>query len=494
MKKTQQTAPAEYGHFINGDYVPGSSGEFISCVFPGDESRVVSLYPKGTAEDAQKAVDAARQAFDSGPWPSTNSTDRQAVLSRTARLIRERREELGLIECLESGKPITQALDEMDWAAGLWDYAAALTRCLHGETVNTLGDGLFGMTLRQPSGVCTVITPWNFPLLIASQKIPFALAAGCTCVVKPSEFTSGTTLLLGDILKQAGLPDGACNIVAGYGDPVGRTLVESSGTDVVTFTGSTAVGKRIAAAAGGNLKRVLLELGGKNPQIVFADAELDAVVDAVVHGVLFNAGQCCNSGSRLLVQDSVADELVERIQTALKQIRIGDPLDPDVRMGPVIHREHLEKIKRCVDAASEDGAQLVCGGVCSGGLLFEPTLLDHVNPAARIASEEVFGPVLSILRFVDEAQAVELANGTDYGLSAAVWTGCFDRAVRLARAVRSGTVWINTFLDGAPELPFGGFGQSGLGRELGPHSVLEFTELKTVTARTGQYAPKWLRG
>ncbi len=488
-------SPTQYQHFINGQSTSGESDGRIERTSPGHVDTIVSSYAEGTAADVTAAIAAARRAFDEGPWPSTSGAERQAILQKTADLIRANKMELGLIECLESGKPIAQARDEMDWAAGIWDYAAALCRHLHGETTNTLGDGMLGLTLREPIGVCALITPWNFPILIASQKIPFALAAGCTCVVKPSELTSGTTLRLAELLKEAGLPDGVCNVVTGYGDPVGSAMVESAAVDFVSFTGSTAVGKKIAESAGSTLKKVALELGGKNPQLIFADAEMDAVVDSVVHGVFFNMGECCNSGSRILVEESIADELVKRVVEASRTIPVGDPLDENVKLGAIINDKQQEKILGHVEDARKGGARVSLGGgelKCGTGRFVETTVIDGVTPDMAAASAEIFGPVLTVLRFKDESEALKIANGTNYGLSASVWTTNGDRAIRLTRALKAGTVWINTFLDGSPELPFGGYKQSGLGRELGPHSVEEFTEIKTVTMRLGEYSKKWL--
>ncbi len=486
--------PTHYRHYIDGRPTDGSTPGRIERRSPG-HNVVVSTYSEGAAADVRAAIDVARRAFDDGPWPRTSGAERQALLAAVADLIRRDRAELGLIECLESGKPIAQARDEMDWAASFWDYAAALSRHLHGETTNSLGDGMFGLTVREPIGVCGLITPWNFPLLIISQKLPFALAAGCTCVVKPSEFTSGTTLRLMDLLKEAGLPDGACNVVTGYGDPVGMAIVESHDVDMVSFTGLTAVGKQIAAASGGNLKKTALELGGKNPQIIFEDAELDAVVDAIVHGVYFNMGECCNSGSRIIVDESIADDLVSRVVDASKTVKVGDPLDESVKIGAIINDRQQQRILGAIDQARQDGANVLLGGEPvqqADGRFVQCTVIDHVKPDMEVAHFEVFGPVLSVLRFRDEAEALRIANSTTYGLSAGVWTRDFDRAMRLSRQLKAGTVWVNTFLDGAPELPFGGYRQSGLGRELGPHSVLEYTETKTITMRLGPYANKWL--
>ena len=482
--------PTHYQHFIDDADVRGE--DRIERHSPGHDGRLVSTFASGTKADAERAIAAARKAFDDGPWPHASGAERQAVLTKTAAFLRRDAEELAMIETLESGKPISQARNEIEWAAGIWDYAAALCRHLHGETTNSLGTGTLGLTLREPIGVCGLVTPWNFPLLIVSQKLPFALAAGCTAVVKPSEFTSGTTLRLAKLLQEAGLPGGVCNVVTGYGDPVGQTLAESGEVDMISFTGSTAVGRRVAEAAAGNLKKVALELGGKNPQLLFADCDLDAAVDAVLHGAFFNMGECCNAGSRVLVQGDIADELVKRLAKVAGSVRVGDPLDESTQVGAIINDAQQKRISDAVAEAEREGASVAFRGEAPGTGRFVPlTILDRVTPEMKAASFEIFGPVLSVIRVGDEDEAVRVANATGYGLSASVWTADGDRALRLTRRLRAGTVWINTFLAGAPELPFGGYGQSGLGRELGPHAVEEYTETKTVTIRLGAYQHQW---
>jgi len=487
--------PARYAMWIDGKpFDP--AGATITRASPAHDVPV-SVYPAGTATDVDRAVASARAAFDKGSWPRTSGADRAAVLTKTAALIRGHAAELALIETLESGKPIAQAREEMGWAAGIWDYAATLARGLRGETCNTLGEATLGLTLREPIGVVGLITPWNFPLLIVSQKLPFALAAGCTCVVKPSEFTSGTTLRLAALLKEAGLPDGACNVVTGLGDPVGARLCRHDEVDMVSFTGSTRVGREVVAASAGNLKKVALELGGKNPQVVFPDADLDAALDAVVLGVFFNMGECCNSGSRLLLHKDVPDSFVQRIVDEAAKVRIGDPLDEATQVGAIINEAQFEKIRGCIEAGRKEGARIRLGGnplASKAGRYIEATVIDQVRPGTTLASEEVFGPVLSILRFADPDEAAAIANGTMYGLSASVWTRDFDTAMCMSRAIRAGTVWINTFLEGAPEMPFGGYRLSGLGRELGRHAAEEYTEIKTVWAHLGPRTPAWVRG
>ncbi len=439
---------------------------------------------------------AAREAFDRGPWPHATGAERMTCLLKVAESIRQQKEELALIETLESGKPISQARDEVDWTAGLWDYAATLCRHIYGDTYNALGPGMLGLVIREPIGVVGMITPWNFPLLIISQKLPFALAAGCTCVVKPSELTSGTTLRLGKILAEAGVPDGVVNIVSGFGDPAGARLSSHPQVDMMSFTGSTGIGKAVVDAGRGNLKKVELELGGKNPQVVFADADLDAAVDAAVFGICFNMGECCNSGSRLLVQRPVAEELVRKVVELAREVPVGDPLDAKTKVGAIINEAQFNKILGYIDQGRRAGANLQLGGQplpILNGRFIEPTVFDGVQPDMAIAQEEIFGPVLSVLAFDTADEAVEIANATMYGLSAGVWTRDIDTALSVSRRIRAGTVWVNTFMDGQPELPFGGYKESGQGRELGRFAIEEFTELKTIQLHVGPRTSWWAK-
>jgi betaine-aldehyde dehydrogenase len=481
--------------WIDGKLVPARSGKTFLRESPA-HGIPVGEYPLADREDVDSAVAAARQAFDNGPWPYLSGADRSRVLLQTADVIRARKEDLALTETLESGKPIKQARDEMEWSAALWDYAGALCRHLHGDSYNSLGSQVLAFTVREPIGVVAMITPWNFPLLIISQKLPFALAAGCAAVIKPSELTPGTTLKLGEILAEAGLPDGVVNIVSGYGDPSGVALAEHPEIDMISFTGSTEIGKAVVGASQRNLKKVELELGGKNPHLVFADADLEAALDAVVFGVYFNMGECCNSGSRLLVQNSIADEFVGRVIETAKRIPVGDPLDEHTKIGAIIDENQFDKILGYIDAGNRAGARLRVGGrqlPQVTGRFIEPTVFDAVQPEMAIAREEIFGPVLSILTFDTKEEAIRIANSTIYGLSAGVWTRDIDTAFAVSRGIRAGTIWINTFMDGYPELCFGGFKESGLGRELGRFSIEEFTELKSIQVHLGPRNSWWAR-
>ncbi len=493
--KRPPAAPRRFELLIDGKWQQAMAGERLTRHSPA-HGVAVSDYACGSSADAAAAVAAARRAFDDGPWPRMTASARARALLKVADIVERRLEELAVLEVLESGKPIAQARAEISGAADIWRYAATLARTLHGESYANLGDDMLGVVLREPIGVVAIITPWNFPFLILSQKLPFALAAGCTSVVKPSELTSGTSLVLGDILLQADIPPGVVNIVVGTGAEVGERLIRHPDVDMVSFTGSTAIGKHVMAAGSDTLKKVTAELGGKNPQIVFGDADLDAAADAAVFGIYFNAGECCNSSSRLLVAADIASAFVERVIAASKKVVVGDPLDDATKVGAIITPEHLAKITDYVEQATAAGAELRLGGRpldTTTGQFMAPTVIDGVRPDMTIAREEVFGPVLSIMTFDNADEAIRVANDTNYGLSAGVWSGNFDNCMHLARGIKAGTVWLNTFMDGYAELPFGGYKQSGLGRELGKHAVEDFTETKTLQMHRGPRTNWWLR-
>jgi acyl-CoA reductase-like NAD-dependent aldehyde dehydrogenase len=351
---------------------------------------------------------------------------------------------------------------------------------------------MLGVVLKEPVGVAAIIT---FP--IVSQKLPFALAAGCTAVVKPSELTPSTTVILGELLLEAGLPAGVANIVLGYGQPVGALMSTDPRVDMVTFTGSTAVGKAIVAAASGTLKKVSLELGGKNPQVIFPDADLDSAVDAIVFGVYFNAGECCNAGSRIIVHEDIDEAVVERVVALSRKVPFGEPLDPATKVGAIVSPEHQAKIDGYVRAAVASGASLRLGGAALqvpglAGQFYQPTVVAGVTAAMAIAREEVFGPVLSVLTFRSLDEALALANGAAYGLSAGVWSESIHTCLEFARRVQAGTVWTNSWMDGFAELPFGGVKESGQGRELGRYGIEEFIEVKTLQLRIGRTRAPWV--
>ncbi|UVK41175.1 aldehyde dehydrogenase family protein [Mesorhizobium sp. AR10] len=481
---------------IGGKWVDAAAGQTFSRSSPGNGMEV-GIYPEAGAEDVDRAVAAARSAFDAGEWPYMAAEDRARILTRTAELIRKNAHRIALIETLESGKVISQARAEMDWSANLWDYCAGVARTLHGDSHNNLGPNLIANVMREPIGVVSIITPWNFPLLIISQKLPFALAAGCTAIVKPSEFTPGTTLILGELLMEAGLPDGVVNIVTGHGHPAGQRMLDHPGVDMISFTGSTAVGKIAVQSSAQQLKKVSLELGGKNAQIVFADANLEEAADAIIEGAFKNAGESCNCGARLLVERSIHDELVQRVAKRARTVKVGDPLDPEAQIGAIISPAQLDKIVGFVSRAREGGAGVLLGEgrvPSDSGLYVYPSILTGVDPQMEVANNEIFGPVLSVIPFDTPTEAVAIANQTDFGLSVAVWTSDYERAVAMTRRLQAGTVWVNTYSSGPAELPFGGYKQSGIGRENGRAGVEEFTELKTVQFHFGGRQAWWVRG
>ena len=457
---------------------------------------VVSRSALGGAAEVDAAVAAARAAF--AGWSRASGKTRAAVLLKVADLIEARAEPMARIETLETGKPIAQARGEVTGAADLWRYAASLARTLHGDSHNSLGSDMLGVVLKEPIGVVSVICPWNFPFWILSQKLPFALAAGCACVVKPSEMTPSTAVMLADILEEAGLPAGVVNIVLGYGQPVGALMAAHDGVDMVTFTGSTAVGKSIAAAASGTLKKVALELGGKNPQVIFPDADMDSAADAVTFGTYFNAGECCNSGSRIIVHEDIAADFTARVVALSRRVAFGDPLNEATQVGAIVSTAHQGKIDGYVKAAVAAGARVVLGGgpmVVAGlpGEFYQPTVVTGVTPDMAIAREEVFGPVLAVLTFRTLDEAVALANDASYGLSAGVWSENVHTCLEFARRVQAGTIWTNTWMDGFPEMTFGGMKQSGSGREIGRFGLDEFMEIKTVAMRVGRTRANWVR-
>ncbi|WP_102108080.1 aldehyde dehydrogenase family protein [Oceaniglobus roseus] len=486
--------PRTFGFFLDGAEVPAGPREVFLRRSPGHDVPVTRI-PKCTLADLDAAVDAARTAFDDRRWSGLTGQARAAVLLRAGALIRERAEEIAYWETLENGKPISQARGEVAGCADMFEYASGLARSLHGDSFNNLGDGMFGFVTREPVGVVGIITPWNFPILILCERVPYILASGCTIVAKPSEATSATTLILAGILAEAGLPAGCMNVVTGSGSTIGQALIEHPRVDMLSFTGSTAVGRRVVEAAGrSNFKKLGLELGGKNPQIVFADADLEDAADGVAFGIAFNTGQCCVSGSRLIVQRSVAEDFAQRLRDKFARIVIGDPLDAATQVGAITTEAQNRTILDYIARGQAEGARLICGGEAldlGGGRYIAPTLFADVTPDMAIAREEIFGPVLTILPFDTMDEAIALANDTEYGLAASVWSRNIDKALTVTRRVQAGRFWVNTTLAGGPELPLGGFKQSGWGREAGMYGVGEYTQVKSVHVEIGKRTP-WI--
>ena len=490
-RKTPPSPPPQPRRFqmlIDGAWVDAAGGETVERASPA-HGTAVTVVPRGAAADAERAIEAARRAFDDRRWSGLGGAQRASVLLEAARLIRLRRDEIARVEPLESGTPHPQARGEVEGAAGIFEYAAGQARALHGDSFNNLGDGMFGIVTREPVGVVGVITPWNFPFFILCERVPFILAAGCTIVAKPSELTPGSTILLGEILEEAGLPAGVYNVVTGPGAILGHAITSHDAVDMVSFTGSTETGRRVLTASAGNIKKVGLELGGKNPQIVFADADLDAAADGVVFGIAFNAGQCCVSGSRLIVEKAIADDFCDRVVAKTARVRVGDPLDETTQVGAIVDERQHAKILRFIEEGKAGGARLLCGGQpldITAGHFVRPTVFRDVDPSMSIATEEIFGPVLSVFAFETLDEAIGLANGTCFGLAGSIWTNDLNKALAAMRRLKAGRVWVNCTITGGPELPIGGFGQSGIGRETGKYGVEEYTELKSTHIETGE--------
>jgi len=476
------TENRRYTMVINGKNVEAASGKTIkreSSVHPG---LIVGEWPEASAEDVEKAILAARKAFDEGPWPRMSGKERAGYMYALSAKIKEHAEELALIESLEVGKTLAGARGEMQHCADLWHFAAGLVRALEGTTHSEMGPNAIGLVLREPVGVVGIVTPWNYPLVIGSERMPWAIGAGCTVVIKPSEFTSGSTLRFGELAREAGLPDGVINVVTGYGNPAGQILAEHPLTDMIAFTGSQRVGRQIGAFAAPTIKRVGLELGGKGPQVVFADADLDAAADQVSSSIFGNQGQTCIAGSRLIVEKSVHKEFVDKLARIAGRVSVGDPLNPDTNVGALINKTQIEKVEGYVDAGKKAGAEVVIGGgrIGNGGLFYTPTIFTGVRPDMSIVRDEIFGPVLAVQTFETREEAIGMANDTIYGLSGMVWSRDINNALQTIRAIRAGRCWVNGTREGVVEMPIGGYKQSGQGRELGFKGFDEYSEFKNI--------------
>jgi aldehyde dehydrogenase (NAD+) len=471
---------------IHGVRRPAESGRYFETVDPATE-RVIARVAEGDAADIDAAVASARDALE-GEWGHMKASDRGRLLLKWADLIRDRQEALIELESLDSGKPVS-AIRRQDLPAVLdtLTYYAGWADKINGQVIPARTDALT-YTLREPVGVVGAIVPWNFPLMIGMWKIAPALACGCTVVLKPAELTSLTALELGELALAAGIPPGVLNVVPGFGKTAGAALVEHSGVDKVTFTGSPAVGRQILRAAAGNLKRVTLELGGKSANIIFPGADLDAAVKAAASGIFFNSGQVCSAGSRILVHDSIHDEVVERLVARASAIRLGDPRDKATAMGPLVSAVQMHRVLEYVDIGKREGAELAAGGARVGGTGFyvAPTVFANVEHSMRISQEEIFGPVASVIRFKDDEDALRIANGTKYSLAAGVWSEDIGRIHRFIRRLKAGTVWANTYGPTDVRLPWGGARDSGFGREHGEAAIENFTEPKSVWINTGR--------
>ena len=484
--KDVQTKVREVALFIDGEYTKSSDGETFEVKNPATQE-VIARVSEATVEDVDKACQAARRAFEEGPWRTMTVAQRCAKLSRMAEIILERKEEIARLDAIDVGKPYLSAVQhEVPRAAKNIKFFADFMEQQGGE-VYPMEDEYLNYTRYEPVGVAALITPWNVPFMLTTWKLGPCLAAGNTAVIKPAENTPLSVALLGEIAKEAGIPDGVVNVVHGLGSVVGTALTDHKEVDLISFTGSTATGKRIMKTGADSLKKVSFELGGKAANIVFEDANLDKAIPVSIQAAFMNSGQVCLAGSRILVQRSILDEFLERFKKAAMELKVGDPQNEDTKMGPVVSEEHYKKVTSYLEIAKEENATLICGGkrpelpdYLNNGFYLEPTVYLQEDPKARICQEEIFGPIVTIIPFDTEEEALKIANDTEYGLNGVVWTENLQRAHRISHHVRAGTIWVNCWFVRDLRAPFGGFKKSGIGREGGHHSLEFFTEAKNI--------------
>ncbi|TCP29638.1 betaine-aldehyde dehydrogenase [Scopulibacillus darangshiensis] len=481
--------------FTNGEWMDSLSKQHSNVINPAN-GMIIAEATSGNVQDARIAIDAARKAFDSGIWSDLSATERSSYLFKIAEKIEQIAPELSQLETADTGKPLKESEFDIADAADCFRYYAGLITKPDGQTY-PVSDPVQAMVVREPVGVCGLIAPWNFPLLTAAWKIAPALAAGNTIVFKPSEVTPVTTTKLFEIIKEVGIPDGVANLVMGKGTIVGNEIAGSNKVDMVSFTGSTSTGREIMKKAAENVKNIALELGGKSPNIVFADADIETAVDYALYGIFVNAGQVCNAGSRLLLEESVHDEFIERLIAKAKKIRVGPGDKPSTEMGALVSEDHMNKVLKYIELGIEEGAKLAFGGkrITSNGLdkgyFVEPTLFVDTKPNMRIVQEEIFGPVLIVQKFRDECEAIQLANDTPYGLAAGVFSQDGAKALRVIKKIKAGITSINAFNLAYNEAPWGGYKQSGIGRGLGTFGLDEFSEVKQININLKVEPTRW---
>jgi betaine-aldehyde dehydrogenase len=487
-----KTEVRTYQMYVNGEWIESRSGKTFPVYDPATEE-VIAQVPDSNADDVNRAVSAAKAAFEDGPWASTTAQERGRVLFRLAEKIRQHAGQLAELEARNCGKPIVEAEFDINDVATCFEYYGGLATKVVGY-VNPVPDNAMSLSLKEPVGVAGQIIPWNYPLMMAAWKLAPALAAGCTCVLKPAEQTPLTALEMANWLADVGLPPGVVNIITGFGETAGAPLVRHPDVNKIAFTGSAAVGKMIVKQAADTVKRVTLELGGKSPNIFFADADFEAAIDGALFGVFINQGEVCSAGSRILVQKPIYKKFVDAMTEKTKKITLGPPLERETKMGPLVSKEQYERVRSYQDIGKKE-AKLAAGGgrpaKLAKGYYVEPTIFYDVDNSARIAREEIFGPVAAVIPFEDEKDAVKIANDTPYGLAAAVWTRDIFKAFRAVKALRAGIVWVNHMQPTYVEAPWGGYKQSGFGRELGPGGIEEYLETKQVHINLNEAPIGW---
>lgn len=482
--------------YINGEWIGAISGNTRDIINPFNQD-IIATVPEGDEQDAKAAIAAARGAFDNGEWAFAPATERALIVRKIAELIERDKHELAHLESLDTGKTVEESNGDMDDIAGVFRYYAELADKDGGELIASPVPNSVSKVVHEPVGVCGQITPWNYPLLQASWKLAPALVTGNTLVMKPSEITPLTTIKVFELMEEAGVPAGVANLVLGAGDTIGAELSSSLDVDLISFTGGLATGKKIMQAASVNMKNIALELGGKNPNIIFADADFEVAVDQALNGVFFHAGQICSAGTRLIVEESIHDEFVNALVERVKKFKLGSGFDEGTQMGPLISAEHLAKVEQYVKTGITEGATVAVGGgrpedpELQKGFFYLPTIFTDCTTEMKIVQEEAFGPIITVEKFRSEEEAVKLANDSIYGLAGGVWTNDIAKAERCAARMRMGTVWINDFNLYFPHAPWGGFKQSGIGRELGKMGMEEYTETKHIFQNHKPEAINW---